>query len=339
MRKKQKVAVVFVHGLAKKPSPTKLIEIWLWALGRDEPKPEVFGGTNPGIKLDDQGIRHFFTYWADVFYGSDYEHDLRDQYENANETAISIENLGLVAGELQMPEPSTPREERFIAELQFKLEAQEVAQSTTDAAPPPAVVHATTSGQLEIASWLPGPVKQAIVRKAAMEAYYFLFDKEYQRLDGARYQVRRELRDRLVKDLRTAREVAEKLVIVSHSMGTMIAYDVLRNCTECPNVDTLFTLGSPLGLTEVQNELRAATANKIDFPTAKLIRWVNVFDPKDLICAADPRFANDFKPVDGKQVEDLEEHNWGNWRHTATHYLAGVKFRAALADSLGIDLS
>ena len=172
-----------------------------------------------------------------------------------------------------------------------------------------------------------------------MEAYYFLFDKEYQRTEGARYQVRRELRDRLVKDLRKAQEEAEKIIIVSHSMGTMIAYDVLRNLPDCPHVDTLFTLGSPLGVTEVQDELRAIDAKCADFPAAKLRRWVNVFDPLDPICGVDPRFANDYAAIDGKGVEDIMESNWGNWRHTITHYLAGVKFRAALASSLGIDLS
>lgn len=340
MKKKHKAAVVFVHGLAKKPPLEKLQEIWLWGLRRDDPKPEVFGGKNPGINLDDQGVAYSFTYWADVFYGTDYETDYRDQYENSSEAAIGMANLAPVVGELQSPRPSTPREARFLSQLQLKLEAQMAMHEVTEVqSAPSAVALATAPGQFEIASWLPGPVKQAIIRKAAMEAYYYLFDKEYQRQDGARYQVRRELRDRLVKDLRMAREVAEKVVIVSHSMGTMIAYDVLRNVADCPQVDALFTLGSPLGISEVQDELRAADAESIDFPAEKLLRWVNVFDPQDLICAADPRFSDDFSHVDGKRVEDVEEANWGNWRHTATHYLAGVRFRSALADSLGIDLS
>ena len=172
-----------------------------------------------------------------------------------------------------------------------------------------------------------------------MEAYYFLFDKEYERPDGARYKVRHELRDRLLKDLLAAKAVADKVVIVSHSMGTMIAYDVLRNVAECPQVETLFTLGSPLGITEVKDELLAIDVHEVDFPAARLGRWINVYDPLDPICGADPRFSNDYTNVDGKNVEDIEESNWGNWRHTVTHYLAGVKFRAALAASLGINLS
>lgn len=338
---KNKAAVVFVHGLAKKPPPEKLSEIWLWGLEREEPKPEVFGTPNPGIHLGDQGIDYAFTYWADVFYGTDYETDVRDQYENASEAIVNVANLEVVAGGLEPPKPSTPREARFLAELEMKLEAQAAvtAAAALESMPAGAAVQATAPGQFEIASWLPAPVKEAVIRKAAMEAYYYLFDKDYQRADGARYQVRRELRDRLVKDLRAAQEAAEKVVIVSHSMGTMIAYDVLRNVPDCPQVDTLFTLGSPLGVTEVQDELQAADVKKVDFPSAKLRRWVNVFDPLDPICGADPRFFNDYASVDAKAVEDIKESNWGNWRHTATHYLAGVKFRTELARALGINLS
>ncbi len=338
MAKKKQAAVVFVHGLAKKPTPDKLREIWLWALERDNPKPEVFGTSNRSIVLADQGVEHMFTYWADVFYGTDYETDYRAQYENAKDLVIDPSNLDDVTGQLNLPKPSTPREARFLKKLEAALDAKAVSVLGAEAAPASAA-RATAPGQFEIASWLPDPVKEAIIRKAAMEAYYFLFDKEYERADGARYKVRNELRDRLLKDLHAAKATAEKIVIVSHSMGTMIAYDVLRNVADCPQVETLITLGSPLGITEVQDELRAFDVDEVDFPATKLGRWINVYDPRDPICGLDPRFANDFKPVNGKKVEDIEESNWGDWRHTITHYLAGVKFRAALAASLGINLS
>jgi hypothetical protein len=340
MAKKKKFAVVFVHGLAKKPSPKKLEEIWLWALGRNGPRPEVFGTANPGIDLNDQGVVFDFTYWADVFYGTDYETDVSDQYEKANEVELSAVNVDVVAGELKLPEPGTTRELRFLAELERKLSETNTpgALSATELAYL-GTSQAVDPGQFEIASWLPRPVKQAIIRKAAMEAYYYLFNKQYERSDGARFHVRDELRGRLLRDLTAARESAEKVVVVSHSMGTVIAYDVLRNVEACPSVDTLFTVGSPLGITEVQDELRAADSKQVDFPAFKLQHWFNVYDPLDPICGLDPKFANDFAPVDGKRVVDIDESNWGNWRHTITHYLAGVKFRSSLADALGINRS
>src|SRR5688572_2414899 len=190
------------------------------------------------------------------------------------------------------------------------------------------------ASEREIASWLPGSVKQAIIKKAAMEAFYFLFDKEYERPDGQRFKVRSELRRRLLAELAAAAAKAEKVIVIAHSMGTMVAYDVLRNCPECPLVDTLVTLGSPLGIREVQDELIAEGASDVDFPAAKLSRWINVYDPLDPVCGADPRLANDFQPVDGLSVTDVKESNWGGWRHTITHYFAGTLLRQHLRDAL-----
>lgn len=184
-----------------------------------------------------------------------------------------------------------------------------------------------------------GPRRELIIKKAAMEAYYFLFDKEYNRADGKQFKVRGELRQRLLEVLKRAREQGEKIVLVTHSMGTLVAYDVLRNCADCPSVDTLFTLGSPLGIKEVQDELVATDQKKVDFPAAKLGRWFNVYDPLDIVCGADPRLSNDYASVSSKLVEDVKESNWGNWRHSVTHYFAGKAFRAKLAEAIGVDLS
>lgn len=334
MPAKRPFAAVFIHGLAKKPPLAKLQEIWLWGLGRDNPMPTVFGPPNAGIDLVTRGVPQRFNYYADVFYGTEYETEF-DSYYEANESAeIDAEGLDRVEPELQLPQPVTPRERAFVRNFEAKLRAQAVL-----APPPPArapAAPASGEGRHEIASWLPDGVKQAIIKKAAMEAFYFLFDKEYVRSDGARFKVRQELRSRLLTELTAARALGDKLVIVSHSMGTMIAYDVLRNCPECPHVDTLFTLGSPLGVREVQEELIAVDAEDVDFPAAALTHWINVYDPLDPVCGADPKLANDFSPVDGKRVVDIKESNWGNWRHTITHYFAGGEFRAQLGKTLGI---
>src|SRR5262249_20717355 len=145
----------------------------------------------------------------------------------ANNTEVPVEKAEKVTGDITAPRPETPREQKFLEEFERKLREQ-----PTPPVPPPAGrprPQATVPGQLEIASWLPGPVKELIIKKAAMEAYYFLFDKEYTRADGKRFKVRGELRRRLLDALTKAGEHGEKIVLVTHSMGTMVAYDVLRN--------------------------------------------------------------------------------------------------------------
>jgi hypothetical protein len=198
-------ATVFIHGLAKKPAPDKLRQIWLWGVARDNPNPAVFPSPNRGIDLGTQGVPALFNYYADVFYGTDYETDLQSYYEADNEQAIlDGEGLDRIEPYLKLPTAVTPRERAFVRNFEDKLGA-----SAALAAPPASV--ATTSGatpqsdgasDLEIASWLPMSVKQAVIKKAAMEAFYFLFDKEYERADGARFKVRQELRKRLLDDLK-----------------------------------------------------------------------------------------------------------------------------------------
>lgn len=335
MAKPHRTAVVFVHGLARKPAPDMHQRIWLWGLSRKDPKPDVFARPNSGIDVPAGSFR--FNYYADVFYGDDYETDLGAYEETipGQEDGDTDEQVAQIEEALQLSpldaafsahDAVTPREQAFIEMFERKL-SEDVDLTSSE-------LGSSTEDGLEIASWLPDPIKQAVIKKAAMEAYYFLFDKVYRRPDGKQFQVRRELRRRLLDDLKWASDQAERIVVVSHSMGTMVAYDVLRNCPECPNVDTLFTLGSPLGVREVQDELIAVGQKDVDFPAAKLAKWLNIYDPLDPICGADPRFRKDYRPVDDKSVTDVKESNWGKWRHTITHYFAGKRFRGYLAEEL-----
>lgn len=330
-------AALFIHGLAKKPAPDKLKEIWLWGMSRENPRPDVFAPPNRGLNLVNKGVPHFFNYYADVFYGTDYETELDSYYEKDKELeALSTESL-VTIDDVRLPQPVTPREHAFLRNFEAKLSANMLFT------PPeklPSPTNAEQQTDLEIASWLPKPIKEAIIKKAAMEAFYFLFDKEYERKDGVRFKVRQELRQRCLAELHKAQAAGEKIVIVSHSMGTMVAYDVLRNCPECPQVDTLITLGSPLGIQEVQDELVAIDAGMagVDFPAAKLNRWINIYDPLDPVAGADPKLANDYRSVNGKSVEDIKESNWGYWRHTITHYFAGLQCRRAIATAIKVEL-
>lgn len=325
---KSKAAVVFIHGLARKPEPGKLREIWTWALGTHNPQPTVFGLPNPGIHLATEGHNEFHNYWADVFYGEEYETDLASYYESdSGDEILQSEGFYDADPSVKQLDIQTPRERRFIEQIERKLKSRlPPTEEAIEAAPDEDV--------REIARLLPKPVRNAIIERFAKEAYYFLFDKAFTREDGTVFQVRKELRTRLLRNLHAAAAESDSITIVCHSMGTMIAYDVLRNCEDCPAVDTLITLGSPLGIAEVQDELIHASRSSVDFPAKKLLRWINIYDPLDPICGADPELANDYDEIDGKSIRDIREDNWGSWRHTITHYLQGRKFRNILAQEI-----
>jgi pimeloyl-ACP methyl ester carboxylesterase len=123
---------------------------------------------------------------------------------------------------------------------------------------------------------------------------------------------------------------------VSHSMGTVIAYDLLRRVPECPAVDALVTIGSPLGLDEIQDRFRPEWTRADGFPGEKVRsgRWVNVFDRLDPVAGFDPSLANDYRRGGTAIITDIHEPNHGAWRHDIAKYLAGPRLRAALRELL-----
>lgn len=69
------------------------------------------------------------------------------------------------------------------------------------------------------------------------------------------FLVRDTVRIRGLDALRAADMAPRPHVVVGHSLGSVIAYDLLRNVASAPVLDGMLTLGSPLGLDEVQGRL------------------------------------------------------------------------------------
>ena len=150
---------------------------------------------------------------------------------------------------------------------------------------------------------------------------------------GASFRVRDELRQRFMKCLGSG---DGPRIVVSHSMGTIIAYDCLMHEADCPPVDFLMTIGSPLGIDEVQDFFPKWTREN-GFPSEKLRgQWVNVYDPLDVVAGADPQLANDYMQNGRPVIEDLREENWGTWRHSISKYLQGKELRSRLSKALNL---
>jgi pimeloyl-ACP methyl ester carboxylesterase len=141
--------------------------------------------------------------------------------------------------------------------------------------------------------------------------------------------IQRTIRARVVDALR-APEITRPHVIVSHSLGTVIAYDCLKRVADCAPVDGLITLGSPLGLDEIQDRLRPEWCREQGFPQKVEGGWVNVSDRLDPVCGFCPSLAGDFRRGDAMCIDDIAVENDGRWRHSATKYLRQPAFRQAL---------
>ena len=86
--------------------------------------------------------------------------------------------------------------------------------------------------------------------------------------------------------------------VIAHSQGSMIAYEVLRHLTrqDC-DVKLFLTIGSPLGLQEVQDAFLQWDEAGLRVPQC-VGRWVNVADRLDPV-AMDSDLIGDFEPNEG----------------------------------------
>ena len=90
-------------------------------------------------------------------------------------------------------------------------------------------------------------------------------------------------------------------LVIAHSMGTVIAYDVLHDLAGKGLVTDLITIGSPLGIAEVEDHVRRPLA----VPKG-LKSWWNFADASDPI-ALDRKIGNDYRPEG--TIKDVEVEN------------------------------
>jgi hypothetical protein len=305
--------VTFIHGLSNKPEATYLHELWKRKLA-----------TADGPPLDTLGVGSQMVYWADVLYESPDTDLAAYESELAGDEALRDAEDASPIDPAPLAEADRARLVRLAAALGVPPDAV-VAESLS-----PAEREAVKRERIP----LPAPLRNKLMSVLLRDAHHYFMDVKFSPRAGTTYQVGAELRRRFVEALTRVPASEGPHVVVSHSMGTMIAYDCLMHVPDCPPVDGLVTVGSPLGLDEVQ-DFFPKWSRRDGFPAAKLTGgWVNVYDRFDPVVGLDPNFANDFRREGREVVEDVNEQNWGTWRHSISKYLQGSKLRARLAGLL-----
>ena len=176
---------------------------------------------------------------------------------------------------------------------------------------------------------LPWFLKQRVMNAFLRDVHHYLFDVDAGPPGRPAVHIQRVIRERFL-DAVCAPAVTRPHVVVSHSMGTVIAYDCLKRLDGCAAVDGLITIGSPLGLDEIQDKLTPGWTRADGFPSEKVTGgWTNLFDRLDPVCGLDPQLASDYGRPAGAPVEDIPVQNEGAWRHSATvHAPTRVRGRA-----------
>lgn len=302
--------VTFIHGLRNKPPKDTLLERWLDALAG-----------HGGVDLDALNISNDMVYWADVLYADPTE---IDEEEADEETLRDVEPAADPAADLE------GEEERFVRGLQQRLDgasrdmAEQMAAQEVDAA--------------DRAIPLPKGLERLLMRELVRDAHHYLYNATHSPRPGDSYRVRDELRRRFVEAVTAGNAEPGPHVVISHSMGTIIAYDCLKHDPDCPPVDALITVGSPLGLSEVQDGFGDAWRKRTAYPDGRLgvDRWRNLYDRWDVVAFADPKLANDYRSDDRKVISDGRVSNRGGHRHAIREYLSRGRLRRGVRELLGI---
>ncbi|EAR20440.1 hypothetical protein NB231_13966 [Nitrococcus mobilis Nb-231] len=137
---------------------------------------------------------------------------------------------------------------------------------------------------------------------------------------------RTELRDRLKKAIRKNSD--KRIMLVSHSMGSIIAYDTLRELgREEPKlaITHFVTIGSPLGLPHVKYQI-IKESSLVRAPSI-VQSWTNLADRRDPV-AFDVYLRDDYEPnaADVRVKDDLVMNDWGGIHHKSYGYLRTPEF-------------
>src|SRR4029434_2052506 len=160
---------------------------------------------------------------------------------------------------------------------------------------------------------LPWFIKKRVMNAFLSDVHHYLFDVEFAPPGRTPVRIQRTIRERFGTVLRTP-AITQPHVVVSHSMGTVIAYDCLKRVADCAGVDGLITLGSPLGIDEIKDQVPPGWTREGGFPSERVARrWVNLFDRLDPVCGFDPVLGNDYCRSGACVIEDIAVQNAGAW--------------------------
>ncbi len=299
--------VVYVHGNGNKIRKELLKAEWDMAL---------FG--------EDMGVASRMAYWASLRYATPLPDSEFDEAELVRESPL--ESAGPTAVDPAELLAQTLAEARAAGGVAPGLEAETASDADADVLngwlrEMAYVADAVAEGEdqaavapgLEVLP-LPRPARVAIFRELVKltfkDVYAYFFG-------GFKIPMRECLRAELAG-------ITGPLVVISHSLGTIIAYDVLREPEqEAREIPLFVTAGSPLGVQEVQD----LVVHSLRVPGG-VTAWRNVADGRDLV-ALDRTIRPEYDPAercaDFLVVNDSPNH------HGIREYLSRPPVRDAVA--------
>lgn len=303
--------IVYVHGIGNKPPPAILKCQWDKAL---------FG--------IEQGDRSRMAYWVNREL---YPTPLDDTCSSGDRVRIDDDEMSTrsvmalsAASAQEMKHPIEREIEALTGDPARQAWLARIAAKVSAKATVPDGQVSTRSVEAKVLP-LPEPIRrlvsQTLTRAFLRDVNDFLFDEK------RRDSMEQSLLDRLAAG-------GGPFIVIAHSQGSMIAYDVLRRLEAAQvKVELFITIGSPLGLQEVQDALRQWTGGRLPFPPC-VKRWVNIAERLDPV-AFDNDISNDFEG----EIENVSRWflNKDSPRHphSATGYLATKDVQQVVRQVIG----
>jgi 6-pyruvoyl-tetrahydropterin synthase len=267
--------IVGIHGLGKKPLPKVLKKWWYQAIS--EGLQHI---NHPGVFF-----RFELVYWADILHPQSLKVTEKDP-----KSPQFIEFPYVPARDFTGKPPGKLRR-KFLDFLEKNLDRIFMKKDMT-------------------ASFQ--SVTDLIIRHyfKDLDLYYTSSVKDK---NGEERPARELIRQRLIDILKKYHK--NEMMLIAHSMGSIISFEVLKSHENELEIDTLVTIGSPLGQPVVMSKILAEfqkTADEIIRPqTPENIRnkWFNHSDLEDNV-AMNYNLADDYdKNSTGIQPEDSEVYN------------------------------
>ncbi|MBK7629157.1 MAG: alpha/beta hydrolase [Ignavibacteriales bacterium] len=111
------------------------------------------------------------------------------------------------------------------------------------------------------------------------------FSNESIHYNGNPIPAKEAIVDHFIKNLNKHKN--KKIFLVAHSMGSIIVLDALSDCISEANIDTLVTIGSPLGqkyvISKYKTENEINSINKFKVPENIVNKWYNLSDFQDQV--------------------------------------------------------
>jgi hypothetical protein len=267
--------IIGIHGLGNKP-PKDILESW-WRSAMIEGLKKLGASTDlPKFEL---------VYWADILY----EKPLDDKIVNKDDPYFMDEKYLPGIAEFK-PEENSLRQ-KVLDFMEEQLDKLFLNQDLT----------VNYSG-----------ITDMIIHRyfKDLEVYY-----SEQCLDehDEKCLARKLIRERLAETIKKYQD--DEIMLIAHSMGSIIAYDVLTFMVPDIDIHTFVTIGSPLGFPVIQGKIatewhaKRLVPPKLKTPPGVKKHWYNLADHKDRI-ALIYDLSDNFQPnYRGVVAEDFVVYN------------------------------